>query len=136
MRTAAAAFLALLLAAAPQARAADCPLTGEKAVLAARLFFGQDIAGRKPLTPTEWSDFLAKKVTPLFPSGFTVYDAAGQWQGAGDHAVTKENTKVIEIEAENTPALRQKLDDIASAYRKQFHQESVGIVTTDACARF
>ena len=128
------ACLVLLLLTASSARAADCPLPGEKAVLAARLFFGQAIAGRKPVTAAEWNGFLAQTVTPAFPAGFTVYDARGQWQGAG--TVSKENTKVIEIEASDTPALRRKLEDIAGAYRRQFHQDSVGIVTTSACARF
>ena len=127
--------LVLVLAALTRhAAAANCPLPGEKPVLATRLFFGEDIAGRKPVTAAQWNEFLAQTVTPAFPAGFTVYDARGQWQGAG--TIISENTKVIEIEAPDTPALHRKLNDIAAAYRRQFHQDSVGIVTTSACARF
>ena len=127
----------ILVLAASSARAAGpgCPLTGEKPMLSARLFFGQSIAGPASVPAQAWNSFLAQTVTPLFPSGFTVYDASGQWQDAA-HAVTRENTKVIEIETDDTPAARAKLEDMAAAYKKQFHQESVGIVTTTACARF
>lgn len=105
-------------------------------MLSARLFFGEDIAGRGPLTQAEWNAFLAKTVTPRFPAGFTVYEASGQWQGPGNRRIIKENTKVIEIEAQNSPALRASLDAIAGAYKREFHQDSVGLVTTIACARF
>ena len=137
LKTAALAILALLFAASgAEAAGQYCALAGQKPVLAARLFFGQNIAGRQPVTAAEWDDFLARTVTPNFPSGFTVYDGHGQWQGAGTSAITRENTKVIEIEAEDSPALHRKLEDVASAYRSQFHQQSVGIVTTEVCARF
>lgn len=127
----------ILVLAASSARAAgpNCPLLGEKPMLSARLFFGQSIAGGMPVTAQAWNSFLAQNVTPLFPSGFTVYDARGQWRSA-DEGITRENTKVIEIEAEDTPLTRARLEDLAAAYKKRFHQESVGIVTTIACARF
>lgn len=130
-------FLALLLAGSPVFAAGTyCPLAGQTPMLSARLFLGENIAGRGPLTEAEWNSFLAQSVTPLFPSGFTVYDASGQWQPPGGRTIAKENTKVIEIDAQDSPALRRNLDAIAAAYKKQFNQQSVGIVTADSCARF
>ena len=128
--------LAILLAWSSPSAAADCPLPGQKPMVTAKLYFGENIAGRKPLTEGEWRSFLAAAVTPRFASGFTVYDALGQWQDPGTKAIARENTKVVEIAAEDTPSFRKNLDAVAEAYRKEFRQQSVGIVTTMACARF
>lgn len=129
-------LLGTLLALSSPVAAANCPLPGQKPILIARLYFGETIQGRKPLTDDEWRLFLLQIVTPRFPAGFTVYDAHGQWLDEGTHAVSGENTKVVEIAAQDTPAFRKNFDAVADAYRKEFRQESVGIVTTMACARF
>ena len=130
--------LTVLLAATPPVLAAGpaCPLPGQKDMLIARLYFGEAIPGREPLTGEEWRGFLSQTLTPRFPAGFTVYDAYGQWSDTKTRAIARENAKVIEIVAPDTQAFRKNIADIAAAYRKQFQQESVGIVTSEGCAEF
>jgi hypothetical protein len=128
---------ALIAASSPAAAAAPaCVLPGQKEVLIARLYFGENIVGRKPLTDEEWHLFLSKTVTPRFPAGFTIYDAYGQWMSPNTHAIGRENTRVVEIAAENASAVRKNISAVADSYRRQFKQESVGIVTSIGCAAF
>ncbi|HVZ27216.1 MAG TPA: DUF3574 domain-containing protein [Rhizomicrobium sp.] len=123
---------------APAGADAACPLPGQKEMLIAKLYFGQDTApsGGRPLTPDEWRSFLADTVTPRFPEGFTVYDASGQWRNPKTRAIAREETKVIEVAAENTAAFRQRIEEVAARYQAQFRQESVGVVTRVGCGRF
>ncbi len=48
-----------------------------------RLYFGLGPADAsdKGVPDTAWRDFLDKEVTPRFPSGLSVIDVYGQWQG-------------------------------------------------------
>ena len=128
-----------LLAASSLAAAAQetgCPLPGQKPMLIVQLFFGQSIAGRAPLSPQEWAEFLRRTVTPRFPDGFTVYDAYGQWQDPGGQRIARQKTKVVMIATEDSPATRSRIDEVSRAYRTQFRQQSVGLVTNTACAAF
>src|SRR5260370_450493 len=45
------------------------------------LLFGRSIAGHLRVSEAAWSRFLAREITPRFPDGLTVLDAAGQWRG-------------------------------------------------------
>src|SRR5260370_23477088 len=47
------------------------------------LMFGRSIAGHLRVDAAAWSRFLAREITPRFPDGLTVLDAAGQWRGPG-----------------------------------------------------
>jgi Asp-tRNA(Asn)/Glu-tRNA(Gln) amidotransferase A subunit family amidase len=123
--------LALFALAMPQpALAAPCPLPGQKPMLLVKMYFGQGSDARA------WDRFLADTVTPRFPDGFTVYDARGQWMDPKTHRLTREASKVIEIAAPDTSMVRARVGDIARDYRAKFKQQSVGIVTTAACAAF
>lgn len=113
-----------------------CLLPGEQRRFVAELFFGRDIAGRKPLTEREWAAFVRGVVGPNFPSGFTVLDGEGQWQDPATGAVEREATKILLVTARRSPDLALRLAIVIAAYRSRFHQQSVGIITRDACAAF
>ena len=132
----AAVLVAMLLFLGPSARADECPLAGQKPMLVAQLFFGQNIAGHRDIAPAGWQAFLRQDVTPRFPDGFTVFDAYGQWRDPATMRIGRERSKVIEIAMPDAPDVRTKLEDIAAHYRARFHQQSVGIVTMPGCARF
>lgn len=134
----AAVALCVMLAGAPPARAeaAACPFAGQHPMLIVQLFFGQSIKGRGPVTAREWQSFVARTVTPNLSSGFTVYDAYGQWLDQATHATGRERTKVIEVAAEDTPAMRARIGAVTDAYIARFHQRSVGIVTNEGCGGF
>lgn len=113
------------------ARADECPLPGQKPMLVAELFFG-----RGAITDAAWRRFLAREVTPRFPDGFTALDAAGQWRDPASGHIVRERSKLLIIAAANAPETLSRVEDLAKTYRKTFHQRSVGIVTTTACADF
>src|SRR5260370_41214423 len=48
-----------------------------------KLYFGLGLAGQpsQGISEASWRDFLDREVTPRFPSGLSVLDAYGQWQG-------------------------------------------------------
>jgi hypothetical protein len=119
-----------------QAAAPLCPLPGQDRYTIAKLFFGRDIPGRAPLTDAEWDDFAARVVTAQFPDGFTVVDGSGQWYDQGSGKLVHEQTKILIVAADPDSDLRTRIGGVINAYRTQFSQRSVGVVTGEACAAF
>jgi Protein of unknown function (DUF3574) len=113
-----------------------CPLPGEQRMLVAELFFGRGIKGREPLTDLEWADFAAQTITPNFPDGFTVFDGEGQWRHPQTRRIAGGRTKILLIAAKLEPDLARRLSAVIDAYKAQFHQHSVGIITLESCATF
>ena len=75
-------------------------------------------------------------MTPRFPQGFTVIDSSGQWRNPQTQIVTRQLSAVVNIVAPNTPDTLRQLDDIADAYKREFHQISVGVSLAPVCAAF
>ncbi len=121
---------ALLILVLPiPALAVPCPVPGQKPMLLVKMYFGQ--------VPVDvWDQFLSGTITPGFPDGLTVYSARGQWMDPKTHRLTHEESRVVEIAAPDTQATRNRIVAIAARYRQVFHQQSVGIVTSPACALF
>jgi len=134
LRRSAQAALLFLAVAAPASAA--CPLPGQKPMLLVKMYFGQSLKNGQEISERDWDGFLADTVTARFPDGLTVYDTRGQWTDPKSHGLARERTKVVEIAASDTPAVRTRVADIARDYRLKFHQHSVGIVTTTSCALF
>jgi hypothetical protein len=105
-------------------------------MLVAELFFGRGIKGRGPLTDAEWAEFAAQTVTPNFPDGFTVFDGEGQWRNPQTGDVAHDPTKILLVAAKREPDLSRRLSAVIDAYKTKFHQQSVGLITRDACAAF
>jgi hypothetical protein len=105
-------------------------------MLMVKMYFGQSMPGGHSVQPRAWTRFLSAAVTPRFPDGFTVYDAQGQWMDPKMPKPSQERSKVVEIAAPDSLAVRTAITDIARSYRESFHQQSVGIVTTTSCAAF
>ena len=131
MKTASLALLALLL---PAPARAACP-AGQSDMLTVRLYLGQEMNGRT-IAPSAWRDFLARSVTPLFPDGFTVYAAQGQWRDPATHAITREPSRVIEIVAPDSRTLRERVETVRKTYKDRFHQQAVGLLTLPGCGTF
>src|ERR1700749_1722480 len=128
-----AAFAVALLAMTGAVQAA-CPLRSEHPMIEAQLFFGRDIDGRGPVTKEEWSDFSAKVIAEDFPDGFTVTDGEGAWFDPKSKSMIHEDTKIVLIAAKQSPGLAAKITHVMDAYKRQFHQQSVGLVTRQVCA--
>ncbi|OXI25142.1 DUF3574 domain-containing protein [Burkholderia sp. AU15512] len=143
MRPLAACVMAITLlagCAAPPSPVVDappaCTQPGENRMLQADLLFGRDITGRGPVTDPERAAFLADTVTPRFPDGLTYWDTHGQWRDQTSGRITREDSFVIRIIADDTPETRARLAAIRQAYMQRFHQQSVGMTVAPACASF
>ena len=90
------------------------------------LYFGRDKPDGSVVSEDEWKAFLDAEVTSRFPAGFTVLDGSGQYRDKSGKIV-KEPSKVLIFlysKADRKTA-GTKIDEIRTAYCKQFKQESV-----------
>ena len=135
---AAAILAALAFVAAPTlgANAAACP-SGTELFAEYRLFFGRSQGEVEVVNEEAWRAFLAEEVTPRFPDGLTVLDAAGQWR-EGSGMIVRERTKLLLLLVLAPPGAdaMQRTDEIADAYKRAFGQSSVLRVVTQACVSF
>ncbi len=118
------------------AQATACPLAGQKPLLAVHIFMGQSLPTGGTVTAQQWNAFLRKTVTPLFPEGLTVYSTYGQYQNPTTKVITREPSKDVFVDGVDTPNLRNRVTKVANAWKKQFNQQSVGIVTSTECMVF
>jgi hypothetical protein len=102
----------------------------------AELFFGRDIEGRGVVSEAQWSDFAATTLAAAFPDGFTVADGVGYWRDPASATEAREPAKIVLVASANSSALAARLGSVMSAYRAQFRQQAVGVVTREVCAAF
>jgi hypothetical protein len=128
----------VLLGAALDARSDARPAAAEAACgqasapqLRTTLYFGLS-RPKGSVSELEWQVFLRDEVTPRFPEGLTVWDAAGQWKGP-EGAIGHERTKVLLLVHGDTPKAREGVQAVIGSYRKTFEQESVLWETARVC---
>jgi hypothetical protein len=126
---------ALLPLASATAQTLSCTAP-QKPMLEIELLFGRNIGGRLGVSEVRWARFLAHEVTPRFPDGLTVLDAAGQWRDARTQAVMREPAKLVRLVVPVDTQTDDKIGAIVAAYKKQFRQDAVGVLTRPACASF
>jgi Protein of unknown function (DUF3574) len=114
----------------------SCLLPTERRMLVAELFFDRDIDRREPLTDAEWAAFVAEAITPNFPDGFTVLDGEGRWRNPRTGRTGGGRTKILLVAAKRTADLARRLTAVIDAYKREFRQHSVGLITRDSCASF
>lgn len=85
------------------------------------------------MSDAEWADFLATEVTPRFPNGFTVLDAAGQYREPSGE-ITREPSKLVMIVVFDAPDFRAKVGALIEVYRKRFRQHEVLRTERPICA--
>jgi Protein of unknown function (DUF3574) len=105
-------------------------------MLVAELFFDRNIAGRRPLTDAEWEAFVARAIIPNFPDGFTVFDGEGRWRNPRTGRTGGGRTKILLVAVKRTGDLARRLTAVIDAYKIEFHQQAVGLITRDSCATF
>jgi Protein of unknown function (DUF3574) len=77
-----------------------------------------------PVSDVQWQRFIDEAATPMFPNGFTVLDAQGQWRNA-DGLLEREATRVLEIVHDQNPFTRERVHALANDYKRRFNQRSV-----------
>lgn len=93
------------------------------------LYFGRNRPGGE-VSEAEFQHFLEVEVTKRFPDGLTLLDGLGQFQDSTG-TIQKEKSKLLILfyPLSDREADR-KIEDIRSAYKGQFQQESVLRVDT------
>ena len=94
------------------------------------------LLGRGTAGDARWRQFLAREVTPRFPDGLTVYETYGQWRDPRRNVIVREKSRVLRIIVAADASAQEKIAAVAEAYKLQFSQKSVGIVTRTACVSF
>ena len=133
-----AALLALLLVALAEgatAQLVDCR-GGQKPSLVAELMFGRKIGDRIGVSEGAWGRFLDREITPRFPDGLTVFNAAGQWRDKASNRIVREPSKIVQIVLPGSDRDIARLNEIAEAYKSRFKQQSVGVIVRPACVSF
>ena len=88
-RAAAIAVLAPALAGPADAQSLACQ-GGQKPSQVAELMFGRNIGARTAVSESQWVRFVDREITPRFPDGLTMYNAAGQWRDRASNKVLRE----------------------------------------------
>jgi hypothetical protein len=102
----------------------------------AELLFGRRIGDNGVVSEGAWRRFLAREVTPRFPDGLTVIEARGQWRNPQNQRIIREQSNVVLIVLPGHAEDQERLGEIAQAYKRQFRQQSVGIIVRQACVSF
>jgi hypothetical protein len=124
---------AISVFATTQAAACTAPLRPMQQI---ELMFGRNVAGRHRVGEAAWARFLDREITPRFPDGLTVLDAAGQWRDpVGGRLVREPGKMVIIVTADDAPA-GERIAAITAAYKHRFRQRSVGVISRSVCAAF
>ena len=119
---------------APAAAQGDACIAPQQSMQQIELMFGRNIAGRLGVGEAAWSRFLAREITPRFPDGLSILDATGQWRDRERGRVVREPGKLVIIVTADDASARDKVAAIVTAYKQQFRQQSVGVVSRQVCA--
>ena len=111
-----------------------CP-AGQNPGRAVQLFFGRNVGDTVGVSEADFARFVDTELTPRFPDGLTVLDAAGQWRGASG-VVGREPSKLVVLALPGRAGDDAKLDAVRAAYKARFSQEAVLIVSQPACLGF
>ena len=103
-----------------------------------KLYFGLGPADHpeQGVSEAQWREFLDKEVTPRFPSGLSVVDVYGQWQGTKNPAPMRLRSKLLIVDYPDTLENRDKIEAIRAAWKRQTGQLSVLRVTQAADVSF
>jgi hypothetical protein len=125
---------AMLLSGCASLALTACP-AGQGAGRTAQLFFGRNIGGQVGVSEADFDRFVDEELTPRFPDGLTVLDAAGQWRSnAGP--IVREPSKVVILALPGRTGGEDRLEAVRAAYKARFSQEAVLVVTQPACLGF
>lgn len=129
------ALLASMTLVAPAVAQVACR-ADQKSSAVVEMMFGRKIGERIAVTNGAWARFVDREITPRFPDGLSVVDAAGQWMDTDKKRVVREPSKIVTIVLRDAEKGQAEIDAIAQAYKKQFKQQSVGVIVRGACVSF
>jgi hypothetical protein len=98
--------------------------------------FGRKIGDRLAVSELEWARFVDREITPRFPTGLTMFNAAGQWQDKPSNRIVHEPSKMVVIVLPGEDDEFTRLNAIVEAYKTRFKQQSVVVIVRPACVSF
>jgi hypothetical protein len=128
------AFVFVLVAVGCAAKHQSTCSTHETQSISDLLYFGTAKAAGF-VTPSEWSDFLMKTVTPRFPQGFTVWQASGQWQDNKGNIV-QETSYVLNLIHTDDERSENAINTLTLEYKSRFKQDAVLRIKSVACLSY
>jgi hypothetical protein len=108
---------------------------GSHRMVQTELYFGLMGPQGELIADSSFTRFVQQEVTPVFPQGYTIMPAQGQWQ-MDDSQIVQEPSRVILILHAREPALSARLDSIADRYCRAFGQEAVMRISRPVRASF
>lgn len=84
------------------------------------------------ISEREFDDFVATEITPRFPDGFTVLPGSGQFRGADGRLVVEPARVMILLVPRHDREADAKVEQVRTAYKQRFRQQSV--LRTDGTA--
>lgn len=91
-------------------------------------------SGRVRITAEQWEQFQTEEILTRFPDGFTVHHADGHWRSDGKSYA--EPSMILDVVAPCGHEADEKIDAIARAYVRQFHQDAVLKVKAPVAVEF
>ena len=92
---------------------------GLRAAHVERLYFGRNIGDTATVSDSAWNGFVRSVLTPAFPEGATVWDAAGQWRAPNGELV-RERSFVVELVHFVTPDVEARMQKVMADYKARF----------------
>lgn len=99
------------------------------------LYFGRNIGDSGRVTQAQWQQFVNNEITPRFPRGLTILDAAGQWRSQ-NQTLVHEPSKVLLLMYKPGADVERRIEAVRTQYKQQFAQESVLRVDQPVCVNF
>jgi hypothetical protein len=104
---------------------------GQKAQQVAELTFGRRIVGHIAVSETQWIQFIDNEITPRFPDGLSVVDAAGQWRDPTSKKIVRELSKIVLIVLPGDAEDLTRLNEIGNL-QAPLQAQSVGMILRPA----
>jgi hypothetical protein len=119
------------------AQTAAAPCHGpQQSRTVAELLFGRNIGRSLGVSEADWAGFVAREMAPRFPDGLTITDAVGERRDPETGGTAEEPSKHVEIVLPGNADDEARLDAVVAAYKREFHQQSVGVIVRTACVSF
>jgi hypothetical protein len=119
----------------PAASSAAHCAAGDTALVRDILYFGRNTPGGAELSDSAWQRYVDEVLTPKFPAGLTIWDAAGQWRGASGK-VERERSKVLALLHSGDARSDSLVTQAVGEYKRRFTQEAVLRERVTTCSRF
>lgn len=108
---------------------------GDTALVRDVLYFGRNTPDGPELSDSSWQQYVDEVLTPRFPAGLTIWDAAGQWRGVSGR-VERERSKVLTLLHPGDARSDGLVSEAIEEYKRRFAQEAVLRERMTTCSRF